>query len=482
MKITKAHLIAFTAAMAGGGTATLYAVDPAAPAPVYETAPEDFCDGACPGPDGDWAPVFAAMFEACSPTAAPNAPDRYRLRRGCRVRLACDADYAFRQDLVLTRGHLIQGCGLGGGWGNTTLIFYRGGVKLRGPFAQSTLQGLQIKGPVSTSTNSVGVDSEAGLRLRDVFVQGFWMGVNIRGDSTGETTNANNWLLDNVLIQGTGGPGFYVSGADANAGLAVNLNISNTCQAVPQSEACWALRDRSFLGNTYLNPHTAYSGNLVDTYFPQYVIENATSSTLLLNPYQEGQEAGSVLTGTGLALSGRLQNVGDPGFTQIRGRRVAGDLAFNADGWTEAGLGTTVAAMRLSHTNPTVDQRLVFDPGSNTFGWKPAGAGFGELTVTSQATKTGHGLPMKAAWAWQGRNGGWYEGGPTSVIAHAITGDNNPNVTDCGGHPVGSTLRHVRPRAGGPLSWLCLCDAGVPTPQGGCSAGAKSWRAWELAP
>lgn len=466
------------ATVAAGGGVTYMVVDDGVPAPVYEVHPEDFCNGACPGPDGDWTDVFASMFEACTPTTFESAPDRYRLRRGCRVRLACDFDYVFWQDLLLTRAHTIEGCGLGGGWGNTTLLFQQGGVRAEGPYAQVALHGLHVKG--ASSTVSIGIDAFAGIRLRDVFVQGFGMGIHIRGDST-QGSNANNWYMDNVLVQSTGGPGVYIEGYDANAGLALGLNVSNTCQLVPAGSDCWSIRDRSFLGNTYVSPHTAYSGNLQSTFFPQFMIENATSSTLLLNPYQEGQAAGSELRGTGLVISGRIQNTGDPGFTQIRGRGVVGDLGFAANGADWAALGTTVGAIELRHTSPSVDLRYVYDPATSVFGWKPSGAGHGEAAVTNPTSKTGHGLPVRSGWSWTGRNGGWYEGFPTAVVAHTITADTNP-PPDCGGHPVGSEMRHVRPLRGGPLTWICVCDTGQPIPNGGCTAGTKSWRTTAMVP
>lgn len=466
------------AATAVGGGATYMVVDSGGPVAIYEVHPEDFCNGSCPGSDGDWAPVFVEMFNVCAPATESSAPDRYRLRRGCRVRLACDFDYVFRQDLLLERAHTIEGCGLGGGWGNTTLLFQQGGVKIRGPFAQAALQALHVKG--ATSTTSVGIEAFVGIRLRDVFVQGFGTGIRIRGDSvTG--TNANNWYMDNVIVQGTGGPGVYIEGYDANAGLALGLNVANTCQAVEAGTSCWSIRDRSFLGNTYVSPHTAYSGNLQTTFYPQFVVENATSSTLLLNPYQEGQAAGSVLTGTGLVIGGRIQNVGDPGFTQIRGRGVVGDLGFSANGADWAGLGTTVGSLELRHASPAVDLRYVFDPLTSVYGWKPSGAGFGEAAVTNPSSKTGHGLPVRSGWSWTGRNGGWYEGYPTAMVAHTITADSNP-AANCGGHPVGSTMRHVRPVHGGPLTWICTCDTGVPVPDGGCTTGAKSWYVSALTP
>lgn len=65
--------------------------------------------------------------------------------------------------------------------------------------------------------------------------------------------NANSWMVSGLRLQQNGKHGLYVSGADANAGLAIAVDASSNLRS--------GIYDASFLGNTYLACHVASNGS-----------------------------------------------------------------------------------------------------------------------------------------------------------------------------------------------------------------------------
>ena len=107
---------------------------------------------------------------------------------------------------------------------------------------------VQAAGPGGSGN---GITLHARARLENVYVRGFGgngieIAANARGN--GPNTNANNWSLENVLIEQNGGHGLHVIGADANAGVAVAVSA--------MGNGGWGFLDESFLGNTYVACHT----------------------------------------------------------------------------------------------------------------------------------------------------------------------------------------------------------------------------------
>ena len=432
--------------------------------------PEAYCTGNC---NADWTPTFNAMFEACSPQ--PMSTDTiYKKAQGCKVELQCRI-YDFKLPLTMDRPHLIEGCGSRGNWGNTILRFAGDGVQMPGASARVTLRDLHIMGKY----RGTGVFARATISLEDVKVSHFKYGIHIRASYNRDRGNANVWYVQNTVVQNMLGWGMYVEGADANAGTAIALNISNTCEKVPQGEQCWALRDRSFLGNTYIGPHTAYTFNPKNRKeeHVQYWIENINGPSVLINPYQETATPGSHLTGSSVAVGGRLQNPsGDPTFT-ILGRNGKGLRTYSTN--TPNGtvrLGDGAAAWRL--TDEGVDLRYMMDLKTLVFGWRPNGAGIGAMAVTNHGSKDAHGNPLKVAAEWFGRNGGvTYTGQPNAMIAR-ITGAGDPNksMPHCGQHPAGSIYTNARPETPN-NRWVCVCEIPqTPTWPGKCLKGEKIWR------
>lgn len=427
---------------------------------------------------GDWSPAFKRMLAACTPKGTGGS--RYREYRGCRIELACDYSYLLSEPLVLDRAHVLVGCGGQGAWGNTIVKFAGDGFVVRAP---ATLRDLHVMG-TGTSTVTTGVFASSPVRLEDVQITDFGRGVHIKAAATAAcpACNANGWYAANVTMPRMNGFGWYVEGADSNAGVAVGLNIANSCTRAKLTDApdgaghiCWGLRDRSFLGNTYIAPHTAYSWSWTDSSrFPQYIIEGANAGTTLINPYQETQQEGSILTGRGIALSGFLQNRGSPHFLRL-GRSFQGSVfipyADPSPGNVLFGEG---GALRLLAAGG-LDFRLVLDPATATFVWKPRGTTAGDLSVTDFASTSAQKAPLLPGRAWIGRSGSFYVGPSNGVVGMIWGAADDPNSTlpDCGAYPAGSVYRTIRPTQAG--AWTCLCtDRKRPSAAGECASG-KGW-------
>ncbi|NJO17734.1 MAG: hypothetical protein HC877_18970 [Thioploca sp.] len=242
------------------------------------------------------------------------------------------------------------------------------------------------------------------------------------------------------------------------------------------NDECWCLRDRSFLGNTYIAPHCAYSWN--PTYgpslgFPQYIIEGNNAGTTLINPYQETQQAGSVLSGRTLVISGNIQNVGDI-TTPIISKNTKGVLFFTDNSNSKMMLGDGTNVIRF--LNGSNDYRFSFDSQTNAFVWKPNGAGFGELLVTNSKSKNAQNMPLMANRTWLGRNGGIYFGGPNTAIA-IIYGNDDPNIIfpNCSNYPAGSQYINIYP-VNSNVNYVCICKNRIkPNPGGICINNEKEW-------
>lgn len=101
-----------------------------------------------------------------------------------------------------------------------------------------------------------GVHIKASCELKNCNIVGFAEnGVNIFASAgAGGSTegNANLWRASNLRIQQCGGHGFFVKGADANAGTAISIDASGNGKC--------GILDSSFLGNTYIGCHSDSNG------------------------------------------------------------------------------------------------------------------------------------------------------------------------------------------------------------------------------
>jgi hypothetical protein len=132
----------------------------------------------------------------------------------------------------------------------------------------------------------------------------------------------NMWRLWDVHADACGGDGLHVAGFDANAGVAVGFNASN-CGGR-------GINDESFLGNTYIAPHT--NNNELESY--RCIGGNARS--VFIAPYAEGNQLPADIRGKSYALGGLL---GD-GLTD-----QSNFIAADPNGLVAG------ASIRLEHTN-----------------------------------------------------------------------------------------------------------------------------------
>lgn len=419
---------------------------------------------------GDWSSAFEAMIKACSPQG-----ERYRDYRGCKIVLACDYIYNLSRPLVLKRAHFIQGCGSGGNWGNTVLRWTKptDGLIVEGPI---TLRDVHLMGS-GTSTLTTAIYMRAGAVIKDVMITDFGKGVHIYGSTVpGELPgNANGWYVENLKLPRNRNWAFYVHGKDSNAGNAVGLQVANTCMHMREGEECWGIRDDSFIGNTYIGPHTAYSftERRPKVFFPNYI---SNGPNVWVGPYQESETGGSLMYGWGLTLGGNIQNLGSKSYTQIKRNTrgtifipdptSGGNLVFNEGG-----------ALRLMPPGG-VDFRFVYDEITKTYGWRARGSGRGELAVTDHTSTDWFGQSLRPNRAWLGRTDGAYYVGPVTQPVAVVWGDaENPNelYPKCQDFSTGSVYRSLRPVE--PKAWVCVCaDGSKPTSKGSCDVGSKTWR------
>lgn len=117
-------------------------------------------------------------------------------------------------------------------------------------------EGLTIANKSNTVGATYGVWMRAAAVVRDCYVAGFsshnvFIYANAGAGGLGEG-NANNWYIENTRSAFSGGCGFYIRGADANAGNGIALDVANNVE--------YGLADYSFLGNTYSGCHSSTNG------------------------------------------------------------------------------------------------------------------------------------------------------------------------------------------------------------------------------
>lgn len=120
----------------------------------------------------------------------------------------------------------------------------------------STIQGLSIRGSGGTDKTRPGILMRSRAAILSCYVSDFSgngisiiAGAGVGGAGEG---NANLWFVQSVNCSGNGGWGFFVNGADTNAGIAIALDCTRNGRG-----GIW---DSSFLGNTYIATHVATNG------------------------------------------------------------------------------------------------------------------------------------------------------------------------------------------------------------------------------
>ena len=128
----------------------------------------------------------------------------------------------------IIEGFLLQGGGLGARSGVDTADLLYSGIRLR---ARATIRDCVIR-----NFRGAGICISAAV-----------------GDGTNAFHgNANNWKVDNCRLEGNKTYGLYVSGGDANAGVASSIDASFNGK--------FGFYDGAFLGNSYLGCHADGNG------------------------------------------------------------------------------------------------------------------------------------------------------------------------------------------------------------------------------
>lgn len=325
-----------------------------------------------------------------------------------------DKFYVAKTSIRLTRPTTILGAATP--WGGTSKLPYSGTriearnctaiiIERAASFSRINGVGLSYTG---TSTSADGIVCNGRPYIDHVVISHFPnRGIVIDCDVLrNPSTNANGWSLSNIRIEDIGHDsnpwregngnscGLYVNGGDANAGVAIALDI-NSCKG-------WSVCDSSYLGNTYVGSHAATGiiGN--------WRSEGRSNRTTFVGVYSEGE-----------AL-----NVGSPRSLWINCRcaRIEGGAVLSAE------LNKLVLE-RISFTNDT-------DPAdtANFEAGKLEDEIAGVAARVTASADSGHGYVLKhcvtggvtGTWSWlyKRRN---------EAAAFGMTTDNHPRG---GGHGI----------------------------------------------
>jgi hypothetical protein len=244
----------------------------------------------------------------------------------------------------------------------------------------STWRGGSLKGTIVTSTATrplpVGIDIRSGVHIRDVAVTLFARGVQAvcnrtsapqdeidRGFEIEPTAHCNLVRIDNVTVNSSALDGFYFRGSDANAGVITGASGVHSCMialqwfpegpldesdpAIGDVYQCANFNDASFLGNTWIAPHSAaaydYRTGPVAVPFFQYYSNAAAGRTVWIGAYAEAEGNGeSYMKGYGHLAFGGLNNIKSPRGMTIKDRGTISRATFRAVSAANEELGTTL--------------------------------------------------------------------------------------------------------------------------------------------
>lgn len=177
---------------------------------------------------------------------------------------------------------------------------------------------LQGNGPKQT-TVPVVLQCNARVDLLHVYVFN-WRAQTAAVELTGRDggPGANMWSMRHVHVRGLWGPakGFWVHGADANAGYAEQCDASDVQEGT-------SVHDDSFLGNLWAAPHVHAAETNTS---PPYMADGRSSRTVFAGPYTEGYVS-STLAAPNMRIGGIGRMSG--GGLQIAEGRISGATAIN---------------------------------------------------------------------------------------------------------------------------------------------------------
>lgn len=160
----------------------------------------------------------------------------------------------------------------------------------------SMIEGIWISGSGGTpSLLKSGVRMRARAVVRNCLISGFaGAGICISADTSVASSdpyhgNANNWRVESCRLEQNKYCGLYVSGGDANAGVAILVDASVNGR--------FGINDRAFLGNTYIGCHADANGmyNIVSGLTETSVVHYAGNRYYLV----DGQDANGASTTPG---------------------------------------------------------------------------------------------------------------------------------------------------------------------------------------
>lgn len=296
-------------------------------------------------PDGDLADAIHAIQK--HPDCGPL--DRGFGKTGCRIEIPRGVYYT--KTIHLCRMVHIVGTG-GRGWGASTRIItdgetaihvagrlfcqremgypvVRGGRAADGSWSLiehvwlRDMEGYWHEDHRPDPIYSAGVHAEARVALRDMWISEFTQGIRVSADvnrsstnydpSVGwvidENTNANLVTVQDVQVSSSRHSGVFFDGGDSNAGYTIGLDSSGNCRDGDFYESlgwpdCANIHDSSFLGNTHIAIHTAYTRDLRGNWHDQIYSDNPNSRNVWVGTYAEWKNGDSIASGNDVVLGG----------------------------------------------------------------------------------------------------------------------------------------------------------------------------------
>jgi hypothetical protein len=234
----------------------------------------------------DFSPAFG---RALASAGTPALPVGFSLYFGNKT-------YNFTQTIHLNRAVSLIGSGAAGWYAGTIFLFPSGVPGLvcdfdpdgtRGTGAWSIVERIKFEGDGAGGPGGIahGITLEARMSIRDCYITRF-TGDGIHIEASTPASNANNWVISNVRIDGCAGDGLFITGTDANAGCATSLDSSEN--------KGWGIRENSFLGNTYVACHCADNSAGAYTTRRYTGASDPNARSLFLNCYMEGGQISEV--------------------------------------------------------------------------------------------------------------------------------------------------------------------------------------------
>lgn len=338
----------------------------------------------------------------------------------------------------------------------------------------SVIENLSIHsagGTAGPGTTVDGIFMRANAVIRNVTARGFKRnGIRIEADlgSGGATEgNANGWRTDTVKCIQNGADGMYVSGADANVGLAT--------RTVCQDNGGFGLYENSLIGNTY---------NSIDC------DSNSAGSISAASVSASNTFVGVEIEGTSLGVIGPSSLViGGVGLHNFKGSTgfvmgAGGLISCNALAYENTGAATIVRsrlgaravnATRTVFSFGSVDENSTAD--ANQLKYDDA-SGWWSLENAGSSARTPIQFPNAVsaprAIAPLFRNGHFFGGTPAALTATS-TGLKFRGIATAapttGTYIVGDHIENSVPTVGQPKGWWRTVNGTEGTLNGGATTG-----------